>query len=158
MTGIGWRNIIEHMHQNATIANGMKSMAVMRFCRRQGQLSDPTHNLKLNEIDLMRPNKPDMNGPKAAHEEKVMMRIVSSVLKQQELSRTMATSSSDKGYSLQKDVGCGSLVAGHRITPRMFSDIRGVLLWLLDQSARSRVKLSSFKRDFCISNWRHRWQ
>jgi len=28
----------------------------------------------LNEVDLARPNKPEMEGPKTAHEEAVMMR------------------------------------------------------------------------------------
>jgi hypothetical protein len=28
----------------------------------------------------------------------------------------------------------------------MFSDVRGVLFWLLDHCARSRVKLSSLKK------------
>ncbi|MGI9035436.1 MAG: radical SAM protein, partial [Pyrinomonadaceae bacterium] len=37
-------------------------------------LDDPTHNLVLNEVDLSRPNKPEMEGPKTAAEEMQMMR------------------------------------------------------------------------------------
>jgi uncharacterized radical SAM superfamily Fe-S cluster-containing enzyme len=75
-TGIGWRNIIENMHQNATVAkwyeeNGRHEI----FARgKEVELNDRTHNLVLNPIDLTRPNKPEMEGPKTAHEEAVMMR------------------------------------------------------------------------------------
>jgi uncharacterized radical SAM superfamily Fe-S cluster-containing enzyme len=75
-TGIGWRNIIENMHQNATVAkwyqeNGRHEI----FARgKEVKLSDLDHGLKLNEIDLQRPNKPQMDGPKTAHEEAAMMR------------------------------------------------------------------------------------
>ena len=46
-----------------------------------------THNLILNEVDLARPNKPAMEGPKTAHEEMVMMRKLyqEMVLKKQEI-------------------------------------------------------------------------
>jgi uncharacterized radical SAM superfamily Fe-S cluster-containing enzyme len=75
-TGIGWRNIIEHMHQNATVAQWYKEHGRHEvFARgKEVTLGDPTHNLKLNEIDLSRPNKPDMEGPKTAAEEMQMMR------------------------------------------------------------------------------------
>jgi uncharacterized radical SAM superfamily Fe-S cluster-containing enzyme len=75
-TGIGWRNIIENMHQNATVAkwyeeNGRHEI----FARgREVDMTDKTHGLVLNPIDLARPNKPEMEGPKTAHEEAVMMR------------------------------------------------------------------------------------
>ena len=50
-------------------------------------MADSTHNLRLNETDLMRPHKPQMEGPKTAHEEKVMMRKLYNemVLKQQQI-------------------------------------------------------------------------
>ncbi len=50
-------------------------------------MTDATHNLKLNESDLARPNKPHMEGPKTAHEEMVAMRKLyqEMVLKQQEI-------------------------------------------------------------------------
>ncbi len=86
-TGIGWRNIIENMHQNATVAkwyeeNGRHEI----FARgKEVELADKTHNMVLNPIDLTRPNKPEMEGPKTAHEEAVMMRKLyqEMVLKQQ---------------------------------------------------------------------------
>ena len=49
------------------------------------ELADKAHNMVLNPIDLTRPNKPEMEGPKTAHEEAVMMRKLyqEMVLKQQ---------------------------------------------------------------------------
>ncbi|MGH9819756.1 MAG: hypothetical protein ACRD43_06265, partial [Pyrinomonadaceae bacterium] len=75
-TGIGWRNIIEHMHQNATVAQWYKDHGRHDvFARGKNvELGDPTHNLVLNEVDLSRPNKPHMEGPKTAAEEMQMMR------------------------------------------------------------------------------------
>jgi hypothetical protein len=50
-------------------------------------MADATHNLRLNEVDLARPNKPEMKGPKTAHEEMVAMRKLYNemILKQQEI-------------------------------------------------------------------------
>ncbi|MBX3296856.1 MAG: radical SAM protein, partial [Acidobacteria bacterium] len=75
-TGIGWRNIIEHMHQNATVAQWYKEHGRHEvFARgKEVQLGDKSHNLILNEVDLARPNKPEMDGPKTAAEEVQMMR------------------------------------------------------------------------------------
>jgi 7,8-dihydro-6-hydroxymethylpterin dimethyltransferase len=75
-TGIGWRNIIEHMHQNATVAQWYKEHGRHEvFARgKEVELGDPTHSLVLNEVDLARPNKPEMEGPKTAAEEMQMMR------------------------------------------------------------------------------------
>ncbi len=75
-TGIGWRNIIEHMHQNATVAQWYKDQGRHEvFARgKHVELGDTTHNLILNEVDLARPNKPEMEGPKTAAEEMQMMR------------------------------------------------------------------------------------
>ena len=75
-TGIGWRNIIEHMHQNATVAQWYKDHGRHEvFARgKHVELGDKSHNLVLNEVDLTRPNKPDMEGPKTAAEEMQMMR------------------------------------------------------------------------------------
>jgi len=75
-TGIGWRNIIENMHQNATVAkwyqeNGRHEI----FAKgKEVKMDDPSHGLVLNEIDIQRPHKPQMDGPKTAAEEAVMMR------------------------------------------------------------------------------------
>jgi predicted GIY-YIG superfamily endonuclease len=75
-TGIGWRNIIEHMHQNATVAQWYKEQGRHEVFARNKEvaLSDSTHNLILNEVDLARPNKPEMEGPKTAAEEMQMMK------------------------------------------------------------------------------------
>src|SRR4051795_892678 len=75
-TGIGWRNIIENMHQNATVAKWYQEHGRHEIFAggKDVEMADPSHSLILNEIDLMRPNKPQMEGPKTAHEEAVMMR------------------------------------------------------------------------------------
>jgi uncharacterized radical SAM superfamily Fe-S cluster-containing enzyme len=75
-TGIGWRNIIEHMHQNATVAQWYKDHGRHEvFARgKEVELGDKSHNLTLNAVDLTRPNKPEMEGPKTAAEEMQMMR------------------------------------------------------------------------------------
>jgi 7,8-dihydro-6-hydroxymethylpterin dimethyltransferase len=100
-TGIGWRNIIEHMHQNATVAKWYEEHGRHEIFAggKDVPLNDPSHNLRLNEIDLMRPNKPQMNGPKTAHEEKVMMRKLyqEMVLKQQ----AIKTDNGDKPVQIQ---------------------------------------------------------
>ena len=70
-TGIGWRNIIENMHQNATVAKWYEEHGRHEIFAggKEVPMADPTHNLMLNEVDLARPNKPQMEGPKTAHEE-----------------------------------------------------------------------------------------
>ena len=75
-TGIGWRNIIENMHQNATVAKWYQEHGRHEIFAggKDVHLADQTHSLILNEVDLTRPNKPQMDGPKTAHEEAVMMR------------------------------------------------------------------------------------
>lgn len=75
-TGIGWRQIIEHMHQNATVAEWYKKYGRHEIYAKGKNvpLEDTKHSLVLNEIDLQRPNKPTMEGPKTAAEELQMMR------------------------------------------------------------------------------------
>ncbi|HEY2846920.1 MAG TPA: radical SAM protein, partial [Pyrinomonadaceae bacterium] len=75
-TGIGWRNIIEHMHQNATVAQWYKDHGRHQVIAhgKDVALDDKSHSLILNEVDLTRPNKPEMEGPKTAAEEMQMMR------------------------------------------------------------------------------------
>jgi 7,8-dihydro-6-hydroxymethylpterin dimethyltransferase len=75
-TGIGWRNIIENMHQNATVAKWYEEHGRHEIFARgkEVKLSEVSHGLVLNEDDLQRPNKPEMEGPKTAHEEAAMMR------------------------------------------------------------------------------------
>jgi hypothetical protein len=75
-TGIGWRNIIEHMHQNATVAQWYKEHGRHEVIAhgKDVKLTDKSHSLQLNQVDLARPNKPHMEGPKTAAEEMQMMR------------------------------------------------------------------------------------
>ncbi len=75
-TGIGWRNIIEQMHQNATVAQWYKEHGRHEIFAKGKEvaLAETPVNLVLNEVDLQRPNKPAMDGPKTAHEEAAMMR------------------------------------------------------------------------------------
>jgi uncharacterized radical SAM superfamily Fe-S cluster-containing enzyme len=75
-TGIGWRNIIEQMHQNATVAKWYKEYGRHEiFAKGKAvDLGDFQFNGVLNETDLARPNRPEMAGPKTAAEEAVMMR------------------------------------------------------------------------------------
>jgi 7,8-dihydro-6-hydroxymethylpterin dimethyltransferase len=75
-TGIGWRNIIEHMHQNATVAKWYQEHGRHEIFARNKNvaLADTSHGLNLNEVDLARPNKPEMEGPKTAAEEMQMMK------------------------------------------------------------------------------------
>ncbi len=99
-TGIGWRNIIENMHQNATVAKWYEEHGRHEIFARgkEVELSESVHNMVLNPIDLTRPNKPEMEGPKTAHEEAVMMRKLYQelVLKQQ-----MDTKEVDKPVQIQ---------------------------------------------------------
>jgi hypothetical protein len=75
-TGIGWRNIIENMHQNATVAKWYQEHGRHEIFAggKDVEMTDVAHNMILNEVDLARPNKPQMEGPKTAHEEAVMMK------------------------------------------------------------------------------------
>jgi uncharacterized radical SAM superfamily Fe-S cluster-containing enzyme len=76
-TGIGWRNIIEQMHQNATVAKWYQEHGRHEIFARGKEVSldyaSPVA-LNLNETDLQRPNRPEMAGPKTAAEEAAMMR------------------------------------------------------------------------------------
>jgi len=75
-TGIGWRNIIEHMHQNATVAKWYQEHGRHEiFARGKNvEVEAAQAAFVLNDVDLERPNKPDMEGPKTAAEEMQMMR------------------------------------------------------------------------------------
>ncbi len=76
-TGIGWRNIIEQMHQNATVAKWYQENGRHEIFARGKEVSldyATPLGLKLNETDIQRPNRPEMAGPKTAAEEAAMMR------------------------------------------------------------------------------------
>ena len=64
------------MHQNATVAKWYQEHGRHEIFAggKDVQLTDKAHGMILNEVDLARPNKPQMEGPKTAHEEAVMMR------------------------------------------------------------------------------------
>jgi uncharacterized radical SAM superfamily Fe-S cluster-containing enzyme len=99
-TGIGWRNIIENMHQNATVAKWYEEHGRHEIFARgkEVELSDPSHGMVLNPIDLARPNKPEMEGPKTAHEEAVMMRKLYQELV---MKKQLDTKESDKPVQIQ---------------------------------------------------------
>src|SRR2546422_9907972 len=99
-TGIGWRNIIENMHQNATVAKWYEDHGRHEIFARgkEVQLSEAAHNLVLNPVDLTRPNKPEMEGPKTAHEEAVMMRKLYQELV---LKKQLDPSDADKPVQIQ---------------------------------------------------------
>src|SRR5258705_3765528 len=100
-TGVGWRNIIEKMHMTATLTKWYEENGRNEIFPggKEVGLNDPTHNLILNEVDLARPNKPEMEGPKTAHEEAVMMRKLyqEMVMKKQQLD----TKDADKPVQIQ---------------------------------------------------------
>jgi len=75
-TGIGWRNIIEQMHMNATVAKWYKENGRHEIfaAGKAVELNEQAANLILNDTDLARPFKPQMDGPKTAAEEAKMMR------------------------------------------------------------------------------------
>jgi hypothetical protein len=76
-TGIGWRNIIEQMHQNATVAKWYEQYGrheIFAKGKAVGLDYETPVSLVLNETDLQRPHKPQMQGPKTAAEEAQMMR------------------------------------------------------------------------------------
>jgi uncharacterized radical SAM superfamily Fe-S cluster-containing enzyme len=106
-TGIGWRNIIENMHQNATVAKWYQEHGRHEiFAKGKAvQLSDDSHNLVLNEVDLTRPHKPQMEGPKTAAEEAAMMRKLyqEMVLEKQQLSKGTDKPVQIKGLGRAKD-------------------------------------------------------
>src|SRR5215216_1064743 len=99
-TGIGWRNIIENMHQNATVAKWYQEHGRHEIFAggKNVELADNNHSLILNEVDLMRPNKPQMEGPKTAHEEAVMMR---KLYQEMVLKKQLNTKEADKPVQIK---------------------------------------------------------
>src|SRR5215470_6142008 len=99
-TGIGWRNIIENMHQNATLTKWYEEHGRHEIFAggHDVELADKSHNLILNDIDLTRPNKPEMEGPKTAHEEAVMMR---KMYQEMVLNKQLNTKEADKPVQIK---------------------------------------------------------
>jgi hypothetical protein len=106
-TGIGWRNIIENMHQNATVAKWYQEHGRHEIFAggKDVPMADKSHSLILNEVDLARPNKPEMEGPKTAHEEAVMMRKLyqEMVLQKQSIAKEPDKPVQIKGLSRKKE-------------------------------------------------------
>src|SRR5207247_2749156 len=86
---IGWRDVRERTDRKLTGAEWDEEQGRHDIFAggKNVPLSKTAHNLVLDEVDLTRPNKPGMEGPKTAHEEKVMMRKLyhEMVLKQQQI-------------------------------------------------------------------------
>jgi uncharacterized radical SAM superfamily Fe-S cluster-containing enzyme len=84
-TGIGWRNIIENMHQNATVAKWYQEHGRHEiFANNHSvKLDDQAHRLKVNSNDAGRGREKSAL-PQTAKEEQAMMRklYMQSVLKQ----------------------------------------------------------------------------
>jgi 7,8-dihydro-6-hydroxymethylpterin dimethyltransferase len=99
-TGIGWRNIIENMHQNATVAKWYQEHGRHEIFAggKDVHMADSSHSLILNEVDLARPNKPQMEGPKTAHEEAVMMR---KLYQEMVLNKQLPTKEADKPVQIK---------------------------------------------------------
>jgi len=99
-TGIGWRNIIENMHQNATVAKWYQQHGRHEIFAggKDVHMADSSHSLILNEVDLARPNKPQMEGPKTAHEEAVMMR---KLYQEMVLNKQLPTKEADKPVQIK---------------------------------------------------------
>src|SRR5918999_73628 len=106
-TGIGWRNINEKMDMSATLTQRYEEHGPHEIVAR-GQdvhLADKSHSLILNEVDLARPNKPQMDCPKTAHEEAVMMRKLyqEMVLKKQSIPKEVDKPVQIKGLGRKKE-------------------------------------------------------
>jgi hypothetical protein len=99
-TGIGWRNIIENMHQNATVAKWYQEHGRHEIFAggKDVEMTDKSHSLILNQVDLARPNKPQMEGPKTAHEEAVMMR---KMYQEMVLNKQLPTKEADKPVQIK---------------------------------------------------------
>ncbi|MFN0086094.1 MAG: radical SAM protein [Blastocatellia bacterium] len=108
-TGIGWRNIIENMHQNATVAkwyqeNGRHEI----FANNHSvKLEDVAHNLKVNEIDAAR-GREKKAVPQTAKEEQAMMRklYMKSILKNAGAEEKLVQIG---GLGAKKDEGAGAV-------------------------------------------------
>jgi tetraether lipid synthase len=70
-TGIGWRNIIENMHKNATVAEWYKSHGKHEIYARgkEVQLTDKSHHLVVNAEDANRVREREHDIPMTAAEE-----------------------------------------------------------------------------------------
>ncbi len=74
-TGVGWRNIIEKMHMNATVAKWYKEYGrhAVYANNKPLELDSYDHNLVVDPVAAARVRQ-RIDGPQTAHEEELMMR------------------------------------------------------------------------------------
>jgi uncharacterized radical SAM superfamily Fe-S cluster-containing enzyme len=108
-TGIGWRNIIENMHQNATVAKWYQEHGRHEiFANNHSvKLDDQAHRLKVNSKDAAR-GRDKSALPQTAKDEQAMMRklYMQSVLKQANAAPQLVQLGGKDG---KKDVGAGAV-------------------------------------------------
>jgi len=108
-TGIGWRNIIENMHQNATVAKWYQEHGRHEiFANNHSvKLDDQAHRLNVNVQDAGRGREKSAL-PQTAKEEQAMMRklYMQSVLKQANAAPQLVQLGGKDG---KKDVGAGAV-------------------------------------------------
>jgi 7,8-dihydro-6-hydroxymethylpterin dimethyltransferase len=108
-TGIGWRNIIENMHQNATVAKWYQEHGRHEiFANNHSvKLDDQAHRLNVNATDSARGREKSAL-PQTAKEEQAMMRklYMQSVLKQANAAPQLVQLGGKDG---KKDVGSGAV-------------------------------------------------
>ncbi len=108
-TGIGWRNIIENMHQNATVAKWYQEHGRHEiFANNHSvKLDDQAHRLAVNATDAARGREKSAL-PQTAKEEQAMMRklYMQSVLKQANAAPQLVQLGGKDG---KKDVGAGAV-------------------------------------------------
>jgi hypothetical protein len=88
------------MHQNATVAKWYQEYGRHEVFAggKDVHLQESAHDLVLNPVDLKRPNKPEMEGPKTAHEEAVMMR---KLYQEMVLKKQLNTTEADKPVQIK---------------------------------------------------------
>ena len=108
-TGIGWRNIIENMHQNATVAKWYQEHGRHEiFANNHSvKLDDQAHRLNVNSQDAARGREKSAL-PQTAKEEQAQMRklYMQSVLKQANAAPQLVQLG---GKDSKKDVGAGAV-------------------------------------------------
>jgi uncharacterized radical SAM superfamily Fe-S cluster-containing enzyme len=108
-TGIGWRNIIENMHQNATVAKWYQEHGRHEiFANNHSvKLDDQAHRLNVNAQDSARGREKSAL-PQTAKEEQAQMRklYMQSVLKQANAAPQLVQLG---GKDSKKDVGAGAV-------------------------------------------------
>jgi len=108
-TGIGWRNIIENMHQNATVAKWYQEHGRHEiFANNHSvKLDDQAHRLNVNSQDAARGREKSAL-PQTAKEEQAAMRklYMQSVLKQANAAPQLVQLG---GKDSKKDVGAGAV-------------------------------------------------